>query len=218
MFMRKNQNGSVMVIILAAVALFAALSFAVMQTGAWSSGTDKEDAILERTLLLDYATKMQTAAKRLQLVNRCSTIYYYHAANKRCSLVAPEGGNVAPWKGHDPLLAGTDVVGIEDGYPIAGVGTDANDIVFYIGRSTGYGATVKNFEYQACLDINLQQGMPGSAACPQYPPIGAEVGTNTPSDPSYGGHKIFCTVNSGSTCNAAISDYWATFQVVLVAK
>lgn len=68
-----NQKGNVLFLILIAVALFAALSYAVTQSSRSSGdGVAKDKARLIASQIIQYGTDVEQAVTRLRLVNRCS--------------------------------------------------------------------------------------------------------------------------------------------------
>jgi type II secretory pathway pseudopilin PulG len=69
-----NISGNVVFIILIAVALFGALSYAVTQgfSGANANRITKQQAKAAATAIIKYATDVEQAITRLQLVNDCS--------------------------------------------------------------------------------------------------------------------------------------------------
>lgn len=71
---RYHQSGNVIFIILIAVALFGALSFAVSQgfSGANTSRITKQQAKAAAAAIIKYATDVEQAISRMQLVNDCA--------------------------------------------------------------------------------------------------------------------------------------------------
>lgn len=70
----KAQNGNALFLILIAVALFAALSYAVTQSGRGGGNVDRETLLIETAQLIQYIGSINQAVQRLQLVNGCSDI------------------------------------------------------------------------------------------------------------------------------------------------
>ena len=66
MFM-DNSNGNALFLILIAVALFAALSYAVTQSGRGGGSIDRETAELNAAQIVQYMGAMQSAVQKLQL-------------------------------------------------------------------------------------------------------------------------------------------------------
>lgn len=115
-----SQRGNALFLILIAVALFAALSYAVTQAGRGGGGNvNREKLKLLQTQLADYSSAMTQAAMRLRLTGGCSdeqltfednngtsargnggAPYDYTnpltPADGSCNLFTPAGGNVTP--------------------------------------------------------------------------------------------------------------------------
>ena len=69
--MSRNQ-GNALFLILIAVALFAALSYAVTRTGRGGGGTERETRQLRANELLQHAASVADAVTRLKIVSGCS--------------------------------------------------------------------------------------------------------------------------------------------------
>lgn len=67
----KNQNGNVLFLILIAVALFAALSYAVTQSSRGGGNADKETLQLKATEILQYGALLKATTDKLRLINGC---------------------------------------------------------------------------------------------------------------------------------------------------
>lgn len=106
--MLKENKGNVLFLILIAVALFAALSYAVTQsskTGGDSIGKDKAKLIAAQ--IMQYASSIEQAIVRIMLINGCSDttisfdnpfVGYNNAsspADKRCHVFDANGGGVS---------------------------------------------------------------------------------------------------------------------------
>jgi hypothetical protein len=68
----KNSNGNALFLVLIAVALFAALSYAVTQTGRGGASVDKEKAGINASQIVQYFSAMEAAVNKLKLVNGCT--------------------------------------------------------------------------------------------------------------------------------------------------
>jgi hypothetical protein len=90
-----TEHGNVLFLILIAVALFAALSYAVTQSTRSGSGSaETEKLVLQASEILNYATAMSTVVMRLQLAG-CT------AADNDGNLISFER---APFDGSDPYF------------------------------------------------------------------------------------------------------------------
>lgn len=143
----RRQKGNALFLILIAVALFAAVSYAVTQSGRGGADTSKETMRIDAVSLTEYAAQLRTAVTRMLLTGTsfadlefCSpadgACAYSSGVDEFCAtgancVFAPEGGG-AP----KPSAAITGVPGFtlitlcKDLINIQGVGTTANDIVF----------------------------------------------------------------------------------------
>lgn len=175
----RTQAGNVLFLILIAVALFAALSYAVTQStrsGGGNASSEKISVSVSR--MMQYAALLDNTVLRLTLSNGCTATQlsfepppfsgsgpYYNAAspaNFSCHVFHPAGGNVA-YEASMPadLLDPTYVTVYQYGnYNIAGmfdvqnVGTSClaascADLVLY----------VHGFNLDACTEINRKIGV-----------------------------------------------------------
>lgn len=108
--MTSNQKGNVLFLILIAVALFAALSFAVTQSGRTSVDTlSDEKADLLAAEIIGYAAQIEQSVSRMMIINNVpeygmdvSAAGYSNSsangtcANDECKLFNTMGGNVSP--------------------------------------------------------------------------------------------------------------------------
>lgn len=108
---RRREKGNALFLILIAVALFAALSYAVTQTGRGGGGTSKEQTALEIARIEDYQSQIQTALQRMSLTGTPEYLVDYHdpafpacetngratntsCTTSSCKLFDPQGGGV----------------------------------------------------------------------------------------------------------------------------
>lgn len=109
--MVSSSSGNVLFLILIAVALFAALSYAVTSSTRSGGGdASSEQLAMSASRLTQYGTQIENALVRMRMTNGCSeqqisfepppfdgtTIYYNGAApaSKICHVFHPSGGNV----------------------------------------------------------------------------------------------------------------------------
>jgi hypothetical protein len=140
------QRGNVLFLILIAVALFAALSYAVTQsTNSGGANTSKEQAKLDRAELENYMAALQTGIMRLTIVRGCDTVDFtppaeWVAGKKSCHLFHPDGAGVNYRDfGFDFCPDGTPLTDLNIGNSCGGL--------VYIGESGGnriYAASTDN--------------------------------------------------------------------------
>lgn len=152
----RQQAGNILFLILLAVVLFAALSYAVTSSmrggGRDGSGESGRTAAAD---IINYATSIEQAIQRLMLINDCKDTQisfwtdtnndgaetvadtYYNAnapSSKKCHVFLPEGGNV-PYKAIDPKYYESSY-SAEPGYgnyfftgsnQVVGIGTSCED-------------------------------------------------------------------------------------------
>ncbi len=119
-FRMTHSKGNALFLILIAVALFAALSYAITTSSrSGGRGTSAENARLVAGQIFQYASEMRAAVQRLQLINGCTLeqISFYKAgeplhityyanpnapADGRCDVFGPDGAGltyVPQWMG-----------------------------------------------------------------------------------------------------------------------
>lgn len=105
----QKQKGNALFLILIAVALFAALAYAVTRTGqGGSGGPGKEQLRLEAANIIGYANLVEQTVNRMRLINGCTdtTITFENSvvsgyayagspADKSCNVFDPAGGGLA---------------------------------------------------------------------------------------------------------------------------
>lgn len=68
----QDQKGNALFLILIAVALFAALSYAITSTSRGGDGISREQSLIEATKLVDYANLLSNTIMRMRTVSGCS--------------------------------------------------------------------------------------------------------------------------------------------------
>ena len=168
-----RQSGNALFLILIAVALFAALSYAVTQSGRGGGSIDRETAVIAASQLQQYASSVEQALLRLRIVNGCSDteigfdntvvpVVYAHAngpADNSCEVFDSNGGGLSFQPPPNGVNDGTDieftsrvqVFGQGQTNPVGG-GHDAEaDLVFMLRGVTE----------AACTQINTEAGLSG---------------------------------------------------------
>tara|TARA_B100000686_G_scaffold354146_1_gene462901 strand:+ start:3875 stop:4528 length:654 start_codon:yes stop_codon:yes gene_type:complete len=158
-----NRRGNALFLILIAVALFAALSYAVTNSGRGGGGIDREKAALDASSLVQATTMVRVAADRMLLfgdttkaafqlndlvdvANPCTT-------GPNCVFSADGGGADVP-NYPSTLTAGTlsaNYYNTGSGLSIFNMGTTATDAFI----------TVEPLTEAACRDINENLGISG---------------------------------------------------------
>jgi len=144
----RQERGNALFLILIAVALFAALSYAVTQSGRSGGGVDKEQKIISAALMVEQATAVQQAVVRMMLTGTTIAtldlgIPSPPAANLSfeslpCTtgedcVFAPEGGG-AIWPSLPVGEASIrwEIIGQGSGVSVKDVGTTEEDILLDI--------------------------------------------------------------------------------------
>ena len=213
-----TEKGNVLFLILIAVALFAALSYAVTQSSRSGGGDiSDEQAKLLTAQLLSYANNMKTAVTRMKITNGCtdadisfetdmSAYDYSHSptATEKCRVFHPNGGKIQYWENPDWLRSDLDfnsvktylwwIVGDQD---IEGLGSPASELLLnFVG-----------IDYKICREINRLAGItysgdtPPTASGSNYavPFKGVYTLATDSEDGTFANQSFFCSQTGGST-------------------
>ena len=107
--MYKNQSGNVLFLILIAVALFAALSYAVTQSTRGGGNANDEVSQIDRAQIFQFAGYVKIAVDRMRVINSCADedisahadfwghTNYQHTptVSDDCKIYHPDGGAVS---------------------------------------------------------------------------------------------------------------------------
>ncbi len=140
-----KQSGNALFLILIAVALFAALSYAVTQSGRGGGNIDRETRELNTAQVIQYASSVRTAVDKMRLVSGCSDTDYSFQNSSVAGYVNPTsptdfschvfnaGGGGLTWQSPPPgINDGSDWV-VTGTNRVAGIsGTTALDLVMIL--------------------------------------------------------------------------------------
>lgn len=187
---RTSARGTALFLILMTVALFAALSYAVTQSGRGAGGISKEQLDLGLAEALSYMEQVGQAVDRMILTGRCTqyTIRFWHpdrinagnpshygdGSNPECQVFDMQGGGV-PYKLRPKALGGVGA----DEYPVSGfavLGLGKDNLTDNDGDGHADGTDLViwiNVSKEACLRVNDRLGINNPSG---LPPIGAVSG------------------------------------------
>lgn len=178
-----KESGNVLFLILIAVALFAALSYAVTQsTRSGSGSTDREQSLIGSAVLTQYPTALRTSIVRMVLGGIAPTQLLFNGPSTFGVLATnrlvfhPDGGGASFQDGPVDVMAngqtGTWSHNMQMEVPNIGRnGVGGNDLIAFL----------PGVSESACLRINQQMGIPKSGQCTTYQngvPL-VEVAANT---------------------------------------
>lgn len=213
MYKSNTQSGNVLFLILIAVALFAALSYAVTQSTRGGGNADSEALGIELAGLTQYGDSISTAILRSKIINQLEDWEIcFHSANwgnneylatapvnvcgnDATNVFSPDGMGVS-WQEPNEKILDTSRIGdprygeyFFTSRRIQSIGNEAKDdiimVVFYLTRA-------------ACIKINDELGINNPGGEP--PSDNVQIsGTNTPPhNCKFGKNGSFCA-GSGST-------------------
>jgi len=150
-----NQKGNALFLILIAVALFAALSYAVTQSGRSGGGIDKEQTIIKVAQLTQYISSIRTAVTRMRLSGTpIASLDFTEAGVGEDAVFAPEGGGVA-WQSLPDGFATLSDWGYLTTFTVTGIGGADPDIMMRASLVT---------DLDACQEFNNRLGLTGAIA------------------------------------------------------
>lgn len=185
------EHGNALFLILIAVALFAALSYAVTQSGRSGASIDREEQSLAAADIVQYGQMMKNAVNRMRLIHGCAddqisfeghkglshnmsdTPYDYTNPNapgsEDCHLFSNNGGGIIPKYLPEAATIDPDLVELNISHP--------RSFVFPTYRVEGLGqesgsegtelvARMGRLEKEACIEINRNLGIGVAGADP----------------------------------------------------
>lgn len=163
---RNGEKGNVLFLILIAVALFAALSYAVTSSTRGSGSASKETNQLNAASIVQTGSAMQTAVMRMSIggVGVSSLLFTPpsdFAANTSRYVYHPEGGGATYQEVSEKIMAtGQPGKWVVNGqFNISAIGTSNADIIAFL----------PGVPLEMCLLINTQNGLFTGAATPGTP-------------------------------------------------
>lgn len=152
--MKKSESGNVLFLILIAVIMFAALSYAVTKTTRGGGSIEREEKTLKASRLALMGTVLQSAVTRMTITGVAPASVDLHtgdnvtvcAAGDSCVFSTDGGGATAPIPMVE-LFSGAPVVTyyeVADGWTVAGIGTAAADIIMTMSSLTAAGCAELN--------------------------------------------------------------------------
>lgn len=206
---KKNQNGNVLFLILIAVALFAALSYAVTQSTRTGGNSDRETNLLNSAQLTSYPNSIKTAVLRMIIDGTNITNIKFNAPSALSSVTTlseavfhPDGGGAVFQEASPDLMdgssPGTWIFNMNFEIPEIGVSTSSsvsgNELIAFLPGIT----------LSICQRINLEAGITASLASapPTTPDIsGSSGGYAEQMDHSYS------TPTTETTLDSSGNDY-----------
>jgi len=172
MSMLQDNKGNALFLILIAVALFAALSYAVTQSGRSGGGVERESLLIESGKMVQYSSSVRDSLLRLILTGTAETNLLLDVADVgEDALFSTEGGGaIKP----DTSYGTWTVGGIGDGISVQGVGTPDEDIVIYALMNFSQGNLCTTINDQLGLSPNNNSDTDGDLFFEAYPgePVG----------------------------------------------
>lgn len=239
--MKRTERGNILFLILLAVVLFAALSYAVTQSmRGGGNDVSREKGEADAAALMNYFSEMDTAIKRMMLTGNVRDYelnFYYSTAHNflygafdntnctesRCRVFDPAGGNVTG-RHLDSYTRGNWQVQERIYYAsVNGAGTSAPDIVFGL----------HGVKHEICKAINRKLGVDdiiygakivGDSSSLMYQfaipvgPIPSSTVSSTGVSFSVGNIGTFCTCINATQAECEASQFSPAIFHVLVAR
>lgn len=147
---KSKDSGNALFLILIAVALFAALSYAVTSSGRGDGTASDEKLLIAASQVLQHAAMVEQAVNRVKIINNCTDemISFDTAApwtgnplspsDFSCHLYRPEGGGITRPKPPPGIVTTPTGYSVERGLSFVGVGGQDNcrDAAFTLSNVT----------------------------------------------------------------------------------
>jgi hypothetical protein len=205
----KNQQGNALFLILIAVALFAALSYAVTQSGRGGGSVQREQALIAASQMTQFPATVRTAVTRMILTGTgVSDLDFVATTGEAYEVFDAAGGGVIAQSAPSAAVTGSGVVWqyldaqhATDGWYILNVGsnthTSGREVIAYLNGVT----------QAACEQVNVGLGFSatpleeGATAVNLGAAGGAGAGANAATFKAYPGEPFACTRNGDGAGN-----------------
>jgi hypothetical protein len=202
---KKTEKGNALFLILIAVALFAALSYAVTQSGRGGGGVDREQALIAASQVTQYGAGLRTTVTRMVITGSAVTDLEFDSNNSDPTneVFHTSGGGAVDQA--PPTSAGTSTVynylttNGTNGHYITGVGTDT------AGSGQDVIVGVDGLTLAVCRAINSGLGLIAAPTVEttQVPMSAITAGTGAAGDNAYSfnsnsGEAFACVDNTGN--------------------
>lgn len=160
--LKRNERGNALFLILIAVALFAALSYAVTQSGRGGGGIDREQALIGASQVTQYAAGLRTTATRMLITGTQLADLNFGTSADSDDVFDSDGGGAIEQEPPSGVSAtttsyvymdATDNSNPDLGWYITGIGTDTAET----GRDVILG--VASLTLNVCQEINRGLGL-----------------------------------------------------------
>lgn len=158
MTLKKNEKGNALFLILIAVALFAALSYAITQSGRGGGSIDREQALITASQVTQYAAGLRTTITRMIITGTAVTAVdftddttddddeVFDAAGGGAIEQDPPSSSQTSATPYDYLVPTTSA----SGHYMAGIGTNAPEVILL----------ARNLTTNVCTEIRRGLGLP----------------------------------------------------------
>lgn len=179
----KYQSGNVFFLILVAIALFAALSATVVQSGKGGNMMKPEKAKIHAATILQYSSALESAVRRMQMSNDCAdediSFYkdgitnaaYEHSPPQpnKCRVYEAEGGGMEYTKPNTDWFTDPNYAGISWGWHV-----DANHCFKHVGTYAStctpvaieLAVSLLGVRKEVCMAINDRLGIANPNGAP----------------------------------------------------